>query len=746
MSQLPMELRDIFKNKQKSYKMSLIHCLTIEGMYDVQNGVHIDELAERFRTHYQKRDHVGLPIDLPPTYIGDSWATITIAEVKTIMQNPIKALEKILMKNAEDVVQLRPDLVSQLHESQIDELREYAKREENAYYASISSTIPLRDNLLEVMNSYVQARTESIKEHPIDQLVRKTIPDELRKLPYIQQPLIVQGSVGKGNWATIPWIAIMNEQITKSTQYGEYLVYLFAEDMSAVYLTFLQGVTEPLKQGKKAAYQYLQNKVIEIRKVVPLEGMNKDRNIILTESGGLGDAYQESTIAYFKYTRETMPSDEQLLADLRAMIDNYTLYAERRQVAVTAETNLHEETEAFEVEVPILEDHLRVQERVNQIKTFIAIRGFSYPGSLIENFYLSLKTKPFVILAGISGTGKTKLVKLFAESLGATEQNKQFALIPVRPDWSDPSDLIGYQDLAGKFRPGPLTKVLLEAMQPANRNKPYFICLDEMNLARVEHYFSDMLSILETQRREGERIVTDTIVPQELLQTMENDGTLSISNLVIPDNVFLIGTVNMDETTHPFSKKVLDRANTLEFNYIRLDDFPMERSGDSEQSEAVPASFLKADYLALQDAFSEHQQLVRSTTGQLVEVNQILEELHAHVGFRVRDAICFYMIYNQRFELLDENAAFDTQLLQKILPRIQGSSQSVKRVLIALMQFCVGKKGGSMSDLEMDSSELYKPWRSYNETPEARYPQSARKLAYMLRRLEEDGFTSFWLS
>ncbi|GMK38528.1 hypothetical protein PCCS19_15820 [Paenibacillus sp. CCS19] len=393
-------------------------------------------------------------------------------------------------------------------------------------------------------------------------------------------------------------------------------------------------------------------------------------------------------------------------------------------------------------------DDTDIKSQIDEIKLYIAARGFSYPGHLIENFYLSLKTKPFVILAGISGTGKTKLVKLFAEALGATEQNNQFALIPVRPDWSDPSDLIGYQDLAGKFRPGPLTKVLLEAMQPGNRNKPYFICLDEMNLARVEHYFSDMLSILETQRRDGDRIVTDTIVSEEQLLTGTYEEDLIISNLVIPDNVFLIGTVNMDETTHPFSKKVLDRANTLEFNYIRLDDFPMGRSDDSqqEQSEIVPVSFLKSDYLALQDAFTEYQPLVRSTTEKLVKVNEILEELHAHVGFRVRDAICFYMIYNDRFQLLDEEAAFDTQLLQKILPRIQGSSQSVKRVLISLLHFCNGKSKGNMDDLLMDASELYKPWRSYSETPEARYPQSARKLAYMLRRLEEDGFTSFWLS
>ena len=151
-----------------------------------------------------------------------------------------------------------------------------------------------------------------------------------------------------------------------------------------------------------------------------------------------------------------------------------------------------------EVEVEPV-DTLTVVERISYIKSYHRKQRLPLSQGLIENFYLSLKTKPFVILAGVSGTGKTKLVKLFAEALGATSANGQFNLIPVRPDWSDPSDLLGYKDLTGAFRPGRLAEVLVEASKESNRNKPYFICLDEMNLARVEHYFSDLLSVIETQ-------------------------------------------------------------------------------------------------------------------------------------------------------------------------------------------------------------------------------------------------------
>lgn len=388
---------------------------------------------------------------------------------------------------------------------------------------------------------------------------------------------------------------------------------------------------------------------------------------------------------------------------------------------------------------------------LHQIQSHVRRKGFFFPEHLIENFYLSLKTKPFVILAGISGTGKTRLVKLFAEALGATGNNGQFTLIPVRPDWSDPTDLLGYKDLSGRFKPGPLTEVLVEARKPENGHKPYFICMDEMNLARVEHYFSDLLSVLETQDWQEGKIQTQDLISSTLLDTPEDQ--VKFGSLGIPENVFLIGTVNMDETTHPFSKKVLDRANTLEFNYINLQQYPdlgvqVETSDSSDVAE-LNHLFLRSDYLQLVDAYDTNKELVVRTTERLVKINALLEDIHAHVGFRVRDAICFYMIYNERYKLMSEEEAFDWQLLQKILPRIQGSHSSVRRVLLNLMKGALGTGSGVTVDFQAfmdDASPLYLKWAAGQTPPTAKHPQSARKLAFMLRRLEEDGFTSYWLS
>ncbi|WP_454193364.1 McrB family protein [Paenibacillus sp. Marseille-Q7038] len=385
---------------------------------------------------------------------------------------------------------------------------------------------------------------------------------------------------------------------------------------------------------------------------------------------------------------------------------------------------------------------LTVKEQLEQVKSYIHHKGFLYPDGLMENFYLSLKSKPFVILAGVSGTGKTKLVKLFAEALGATMDNGQFTLIPVRPDWSDPSDLLGYKDLAGVFRPGRLTEVLVEALKPENKDKPYFICLDEMNLARVEYYFSDILSVMETQEWNGDRIITSPLIGSESLR--EEDRPL-YGGVSLPDNVYVIGTVNMDETTHPFSKKVLDRANTIEFNYINLQQYPDYDEEELFSSPKANNLFLRSDFLQLSDMYSTYRELVHSTTDKLVRINNILEEIHSHVGFRIRDSICFYMVYNQRFNLLPIDMAFDGQLLQKILPRIQGSSLSVKRVLLQLMQEALGKSI-PIKDLLDDASELYLKYGRKQQDVDVKYPQSARKIAFMLRRLEEDGFTSYWLS
>ena len=358
----------------------------------------------------------------------------------------------------------------------------------------------------------------------------------------------------------------------------------------------------------------------------------------------------------------------------------------------------------------------RVKQQMEYIQRYMNMKGLKYPVDILSNFYLSLKTKPFTILAGISGTGKSKLVRLFAEAIGA-----EFELIPVRPDWSDATDLLGYRDLNQNFHKGRFIKIIERAQ--ADLSKPYVVCLDEMNLARVEYYFSDFLSLIESRRRNGSEIVTDCFVGTDL------------ANFYIPENLYIVGTVNMDETTFQFSKKVLDRANTIELSEIDL-DYDFEKMGEEEvQPLAVYNEVLKSKYLVLQEC-AAHKKEVKEIISQLIMINEFLKPCGLQFAYRVRDEIIFYMLYNREFELLDVAEAFDYQLLQKILPRMSGTSSRIREVLVKLACYCI--------QVNYSASEFYEVEELEEHISEAVYPKSFKKIIDMLRRYDEDGFTSFW--
>ena len=199
----------------------------------------------------------------------------------------------------------------------------------------------------------------------------------------------------------------------------------------------------------------------------------------------------------------------------------------------------------------------------------------------------------------------------------------------------------------------------------------------------------------------------------------------------------------MDETTHPFSKKVLDRANTIEFNRIDL----MAFSSDSEldKSEAEPTIInnysLKTEYLNLIEVLPAKEAEIEKTTRILQDINQKLKPANLQVGYRIRDEINFYMIYNKRHNLMDFNKALDYQIHQKILPRIQGSNQVLKEILLDLFEFTAGgqfsvEQGQQSSDLKDHLINNYGDIKYYN---------SAKKVAEMIERYEQDGFTAFWL-
>lgn len=382
-------------------------------------------------------------------------------------------------------------------------------------------------------------------------------------------------------------------------------------------------------------------------------------------------------------------------------------------------------------------NNINVKEVINKICAYIKGKGFTYEDNLIINFYLSLKSKPFLILAGTSGTGKSKLVKLFAEAVGATSENGRYKLVPVKPDWSDATDLLGYRDLHGEFHSGLLTSFIHKAIRDVEN--PYFICLDEMNLARVEYYFSDILSVMETRTRTGEEIITDKLLTEESFGDDEKAKN-KFQDIYIPENLYIIGTVNMDETTFPFSKKVLDRANTIEFSYVDF-DYKFNKKPEIDPIE-LNNEFFKSKFLRLDDC-GQYEEIVNKVVVILKSINEKLINSNLHFGYRIRDEICYFTIYGVESDLCSFDNALDNEILQKILPRIQGSSITIKKAIIDLFKICINNQ---VENFNYENSGVNEDmFRYIEDNLKIPYKKSASKLAFMMRRFEEDGFTSYWL-
>jgi len=351
----------------------------------------------------------------------------------------------------------------------------------------------------------------------------------------------------------------------------------------------------------------------------------------------------------------------------------------------------------------------RELELLTEIYDRITQRGFIINKETFFNFYISLKAKPFVILCGISGTGKTKLTKIFADAIfdvNRKEENPYYKIVPVRPDWNDDKYLLGfYNPLTNEYMGTSFLDFLIAAID--HPDEPYFLCLDEMNLARVEYYFSNFLSAMETD---------DKTIELYSKRNKPKNNDIYRPTIQIPPNLFFLGTVNVDETTFQFSPKVLDRANTIEFTEVELS----KRGSPVNEDENEPfptEEFMKFILNDEEDAENILEEW-KDDNGDIIEdyispINNILERSGLHFGYRTRDEILRYIFFSEG--LLDFTIAFDFQIRQKILPKIKGG------------------------DDIRDTLEALKKFLSENE-----FTRSSKKLERMLERLKNEGWTGYF--
>lgn len=390
---------------------------------------------------------------------------------------------------------------------------------------------------------------------------------------------------------------------------------------------------------------------------------------------------------------------------------------------------LHEPTAKPEVKIDLLAIYTAFQTALDKT-------GLQISETLCRSFLAALATKRFAILTGLSGSGKTQLAQKLGEWFGAGRS----ALIPVRPDWTGPEHLLGYEDALAKpdddgRRPYQTPRVLqfiLEAK--AEPDHPYLLILDEMNLAHVERYFADILSGMESG---------DDVIPN----VAEGKGGLywpvkgQKPFIPLPPNLYIVGTVNVDETTYMFSPKVLDRANTFEFR-VHSETLLLGMSRPAK-CEPGPSALIKGFHTIAQN---ESFQLVHPAKNQddfarnLRKLHDLLAASDWEFGYRV-----FYEA--NRFTALLEAAgakelrdALDAQVMQKVLPRLHGNRRRLESTLCALGTFCLTLE----YDMEADQIKRFNALdEARNKKEEPILPVSFDKVKRMLRNLRANQFASF---
>lgn len=376
----------------------------------------------------------------------------------------------------------------------------------------------------------------------------------------------------------------------------------------------------------------------------------------------------------------------------------------------------------------------------SKCKSDLLETGLYFDPLLISRFLASLQAKQFVILSGLSGSGKTKLAESFAMYIA--ESSEQWMLVPVGADWTNRDSLLGFENTITKtysLPPYNVPEFIERAGKEENKTKPFFLILDEMNLSVVERYFADFLSAMESTNKE---------ISLHQLEEQE-DEKLPPKKLKLPPNLFIIGTVNIDESTYMFSPKVLDRANTIEFRlnetdleaFLSKDAVKLSLDELASKGKDMAASFV-------QDCSKElDKDRIEKIDALLIETFKPLKKAGAEFGYRTITEIRQLATQLIQFDIeLKESRSekvrakteliFDIAILQKLLPKLHGSVGKLKGPLTALAKLCFdeGKWDVKYLNTENDEREL---------TQDLRYPLSFEKIKSMYVRLLQNGFVSF---
>lgn len=391
---------------------------------------------------------------------------------------------------------------------------------------------------------------------------------------------------------------------------------------------------------------------------------------------------------------------------------------------------------------------------INHLSTSPQLPASIQKNSILYRPYITaIKSKPFLLLAGISGTGKSRIVRELARACwdeGTEEYNaqkpKNFQMVQVKPNWHDSSDLIGYVSrVSGKaeYVAGDFLRFVAKAWE--DKDTPYFLCLDEMNLAPVEQYFAEYLSVVESRKSHEDGTVTTGPILEKVDEEWYFNLTASLttdedvrkqfneSGICIPQNLIVVGTVNMDETTFSFSRKVLDRAMTIEMNDVDLHGGLTERN---EKIGKLGKAELIGNAVEGVDVYADNKDVCEIVLTYLDAVNAVLNGTPFKVAYRTRNEFLLYVVNNLPYDK-DENdkeleqgyvvaRALDEITSMKVLSRIEGDDTKVSDDFLNLLSKTIEDGLKAVSGEEHTISSI-----------------SLAKLKEMKAKLAS-GYTSFW--
>ncbi|MDA3905868.1 MAG: hypothetical protein PF484_07320 [Bacteroidales bacterium] len=394
-------------------------------------------------------------------------------------------------------------------------------------------------------------------------------------------------------------------------------------------------------------------------------------------------------------------------------------------------TNTEEKIKKFIQEYESKNVKLEVDHQQFDLDVFITdldSSGLLFLKKILSRFVSSLLTKPFVILSGLSGSGKTKLAQAFAQWI--CQDDSQYCIVPVGADWTNREPLLGYPNA---LKPDDYIKPdndALDVIIQANKHPelPYFLILDEMNLSHVERYFADFLSVMES-KGEISLFAEGTV----------NNGVPA--KLALPSNLFIIGTVNIDETTYMFSPKVLDRANAIEFRVTKNEIeyfFAHQQDVEMEKLKTKGASMAQS-FLELAENKKFDNQDLSETHKILVNFFEQLKNTGAEFGYRSASEIV--RLINQLTVIdaeLKPEEKLDIAIMQKLLPKLHGSRRKLVKVLIILGGFCVD--GSKIENIEKN---VFGEDTFDFEADGVLFPVSLEKITRMYKGAIENGFASY---